>query len=161
MSDQGFAASQNEQRAAKAKSLAIEVTLIGSTTTAACLGFSNSPDGVTVYTEATSATAPSTANFSGLQSAATPTVIGLYIQNGGLAKKVNRAAVDALTIFSASMTAGVITLKGATAATGYGTNGTGVDSAGNIALQVSCTGVDQNAASINHKFTIEVDYDVA
>ena len=159
MSDQGFSQSQNEQRAAKAKSLAIEVTLIGSTTTAACLGYTNSPDGVQIWLEATSATAPSNANFSGLQSAATPTVIGLYVLSGQ-AVKVNRCAVDAGTIFSASMTAGVVTLKGDTAATGYGSNRTGITDDNNIALQVSCTGVDQNAASINHKFTVELDYDV-
>jgi hypothetical protein len=157
MSDQGFVQSQNEERAVKAKALAIEVTLVGSTTTAACLGFSNSPDGVTVYTEATSATAPSNANFSGLASAATPTVIGLLV-NSGRIKKINRAAVDANTIFSASMTAGVVTLKGDSAT--LGSNRTGVTDDGNGALQVSCTGLDLNAASLNHKFTIEIDYDV-
>lgn len=159
MSDQGFKRSQNEERAVKNKPLAIQVTLIGSTTTDACIGFSNSPDGVEIYTEASSLTAPSNANFSGLQSAATPTVIGVYVRSG-VAKKVNRAAVDALTIFSASMTAGVITLKGDAAPSGYGSNSVGVTDDGNIAFQVSCTGVDLNAASINHKFTFELDYDV-
>lgn len=157
MSDQGFTQSQNEQRAAKAKSLAIEVTLLGSTTTAACLGYSNSPDGVQVYTQASSATAPSDANFASLLSTATPTVIGLYI-NSGVATKVNRCAVDANTIFSGSMTAGVITLKGAAAT--LGSNRTGITTAGNIALQVSCTTLKQNADNTNHKFTVEIDYDV-
>lgn len=157
MSDQGFSQAGNEQRAAKQKTLAVEVTLLGSTTTAACLGYTDSPDGVQIWLEATSATAPSDANFSGLQSAATPTVIGLYVVSG-VAKKVNRAAVDANTIFSASMTAGVVTFKGAAAT--LGSNRTGITTDKNIALQVSCTGVDQNADNINHKFTIELDYDV-
>lgn len=157
MSDQGFSQAQNEQRAVKNKSLAIEVTLLGSTTLAACLGYSNAPEGVTVWTQASSATAPSNANFASLVSNATPTVIGVYV-NSGRAVKVNRCAVDANTIFSASMTAGVVTLKGDAAT--LGSNRTGITADNNIALQVSCTGVDQDAAPINHKFTLELDYDV-
>lgn len=158
MSDQGFVYSQNEEVAVKNKRLAVEITLIGSTTLDACLGYSNSADGVQVWTQATSATAPSDANFASLVSTATPTVIGLYVLSGQ-AVKVNRAAVDSNTIFSASMTAGVVTLKGAAAS--LGSNRTGITTSNNIALQVSCTGVDQDAAAINHKFTIEIDYDVA
>lgn len=157
MSDQGFVYSQNEQRAVKSHSLPIQVTLIGSTTASACLGYSNSADGVQVYTEASSLSAPSAANFASLLSSATPTVIGVYIQSGR-ATKINRVAVDANTIFSASMTAGVITLKGATAS--LGSNRTGITSANDIAFQVSCTTLKLTAAGQNHQFTVEVDYDV-
>lgn len=157
MSDQGFVYSQNEQRAVKSKTLAIEITLLGSTTLAACLGATNSPDGVQVYTQASSATAPSDANFASLVSNATPTVVGIYVLSG-IAKKVNRCAVDANTIFSGSMTAGVVTLKGAAAS--LGSNRTGITTDKNIALQVSCTTLKQNADNTNHKFTVELDYDV-
>jgi hypothetical protein len=112
---------------------------------------------VTVYTQASSATAPALGNFASLVSNATPTVIGVLINSGRIAK-INRAAVDTPTIFSGSMTAGVVTLRGASAS--LGSNRTGVTTDGNGALQVSCTALKQDAAALNHKFTLEVDFDV-
>lgn len=160
MAFQGFAYSDQEELGVKNRQLSFEVTLFGSTTLASTTGFSNAPVGVQVWTQATSATAPSTANFASLLSSATPTVIGIYVKDGK-AVKLNNVTILAATIQSASMTAGVVTFKGATTTAALGTISTGVDSLGNLAFQVSCTGVDLDAAAINHKFSCVVNYDVA
>lgn len=63
MAYQGFPYADEEEVAVKNRRLSFEVTLIGSTTLAACLGFTNAPVGIEVWTQASSATAPSAANF--------------------------------------------------------------------------------------------------
>lgn len=159
MAFQGFPYADQEEVGAKNRLLSFEVTLFGSTTLASTTGFTNAPVGVQVWTQATSATAPSAANFASLVSSATPTVIGIYVLDGR-ATKLNNVIIDANSIQSASMTASSITWKGATTSAALGTKSTGVSSDGNLAFQVSCTGVDLDAAAINHKFTVTVDYDV-
>lgn len=155
MAFQGFPYADQEEVAVKNRTLTFEVTLFGSTTLASTTGFTNCPVGVQVWTQATSATAPSEANFASLVSSATPTVIGLYVLDGR-AVKLNSFTIDVGSIVSASMTATVITRKGITASPAS----TGVTTGGNLAVQVSCTGVDLDAAAINHKFTCVVNYDV-
>ncbi len=155
MAFQGFAYADQEELGVKNRLLSFEVTLFGSTTLASTTGYTNAPVGVQVWSQATSATAPTDANFASLVSSATPTVIGLYVLDGR-ATKLNSVTIDAGSIQSASMTATVITRKGVTGSPAS----TGVTTSGNLAFQVSCTGVDLDAAAINHKFTVTVDYDV-
>lgn len=155
MAFQGFPYADQEELGVKNRSYSFEVTLFGSTTLASTTGYANAPVGVQVWTQATSATAPSEANFASLVSSATPTVIGLYCLDGR-AVKLNSVTIDAGSIQSASMTATVITRKGITGTPAS----TGVTALGHLAFQVSCTGVDLDAAAINHKFTVNVNYDV-
>ncbi len=159
MAFQGFPYADEEELGVKNRLLTFEVTLFGSTTLASTTGFTNAPVGVQVWTQATSATAPSDANFASLVSSATPTVIGLYVLDGR-ATKLNNVIIDANSIQSASMTAAVITWKGASTSASLGTKTTGVTTTGNLAFQVSCTAVDLDSAALNHKFTVTVDYDV-
>ncbi len=159
MAFQGFPYADQEALGVKNRTLSFEVTLFGSVTLASTTGYTNSPVGIEVWTQATSATAPSAANFASLVSNATPTVIGLYLLSGR-ATKLNAVSIDANSIQSASMTASAITWKGATTTAALGTKSTGVSSDGNLAFQVSCTGVDLDAATIQHKFTCVVNYDI-
>ena len=159
MAFQGFPYADSEALGVKNRLLTFEVTLFGSTTLASTTGFTNAPVGVQVWTQATSATAPTDANFASLASNVAPSVIGLYVLDGR-AVKLNNVIIDANSIQSASMTATVITWKGATTAAALGTKSTGVTTTGNLAFQVSCTTVDLDAAALNHKFTVTVDYDI-
>lgn len=159
MAFQGFPYADQEELGVKNRQLSFEVTLFGSTTLASTTGYTNAPVGVQVWTQATSATAPSAANFASLLSSATPTVIGIYLLDGQ-AKKLNNVTLLAATIQSASMTAGVVTFKGEQTAAALGTISTGITSDGNVAFQVSCTGLDLDSAALNHKFTCVVNYDV-
>ncbi len=159
MAFQGFPYSDQEEVGVKNRQLSFEVTLFGSATLASTTGFTNAPVGVQVWTQATSATAPSAANFASLVSNATPTVIGIYVLDGR-AVKLNEVSVDANSIQSASMTAGAVTWKGATTSAALGTKSTGISSDGNVAFQISCTTLKLTADALNHKFTVHVDYDV-
>ncbi len=159
MADQGFAKPGLEAMAIKRKSLALKIKITGSTTegsiTAQVL---NCPDNsARVWLSSQSATAPSTANFASLTSAAAPSVIGVYVDCGD-ALRLHGVTVPVNSIKSASMTAGVITNKGATHAI---TGNTGVTSDNDLAFQVSCTTADFDAAAINHEFTVELTYDCA
>ncbi len=161
MSDQGFATPSAEGVAIKNKSLRFQVTLYGSTTLGSITAVTTGTPGIQVWTQTSSATAPSTANFASLLSSATPTVLGIYITDTR-AVRVNKATVDAACILSASMTAGVVTLKGAlaTVATNTSSQRTGVDSLGNIAFQVSCTTLKLTDFANTHQFSVDVEYDV-
>lgn len=160
MAFQGFPYADQEEVGVKNRRLCFEVTLVGSTTLGSTSGFTNAPVGVQVWSQATSATAPSAANFASLVSNATPTVIGLYVLDGR-ATKLNNVTLLAASIQSASMTAGVVTFKGAATSAALGTISTGVSSDGNLAFQVSCTTLKLTADALNHKFTCCVDYDIA
>ena len=155
MAFQGFPYADEEEVGVKNRSLSFKVTLFGSTTLGSTTGYTNAPVGIQVWTQATSATAPSAANFASLVSSGTPTVVGIYLLDGR-ATKLNKVTIDALSIQSASMTASVITWKGITGTPAS----TGITSDGNVAFQVSCTGLDLDAAALNHSFTCCVDYDV-
>ncbi len=156
MSDQGFASPEVEQLAIKRHSLSFKVSLFGSTTEASITGACQGTPGVRLWLSSQSATAPSDANFASLISSATPTVLGIYITDGR-AVRLHGVTVPVNSIRSASMTAGVVTNKGAVSAI---TGNTGVTSAGNLAFQVSCTTLDLDAAALNHEFSVEVTYDV-
>jgi hypothetical protein len=162
MSDQGFATPALEQLAVKNKSLKFKVYLYGSTTEGSITASTSGNSGARVWLSSQSATAPSTANFASLTSGTAPSVIGVYIDCGGTSTVAGQAArlhgvtVPVNSIKSASMTAGVVTNKGATHAI---TGNTGIDSLGNIAFQISCTTLDLDAAAINHEFSVEVNFD--
>ncbi len=162
MSNQGYALPSIEEVAIKNKKLTVQVTLYGSTTLGSITAVTTGSPGVAVWTQTSSATAPSDANFASLLSSATPTVLGIYITDGR-AVRVNRAAVPVECILSASMTAGVVTLKGANVVTATNTTGplkTGVTSAGNVAFQVSCTTLKLTDFANTHQFSVDVEYDV-
>lgn len=162
MATQGFATPAIEQLAVKNKVLKFKVNLYGSTTEGSITASTTGNSGVRVWLSSQSATAPSTANFASLTSAAAPSVIGVYIDCGGTSTAAGQAlrlhgvTIPVNSIKSASMTAGVVTNKGATHAI---TGNTGIDSLGNIAFQISCTTLDLDAAAINHEFTVEVGFD--
>lgn len=154
------------------KRLTLKVSLVGSTTAGSVTGSTDGGLGAVVYTEAQSLTAPSDANFASLLNSATPTVIGIYLSDqagvlaGGLTstplgriKQVNQIVVDANSIQSGSMTAGVVTWKGLAAAISGGGR-LGVTSNGNLAFQISCTGLKLTAAALNHTFQVVIDYSV-
>lgn len=155
MSNQGFATPAIEQQAIMNARLSFKVKLIGNTTAASVTAGTTANDGISVWLEAASLSAPTDANFSGLQSSATPTVIGIYIEDGS-AIRLGGVTVPVNSIRSASMTAGVITDKGVASAIA---GSTGVTTSQNLAFQVSCTGLDVNAAAIDHEFNVEVTYD--
>ncbi|SRR5258706_1545175 len=159
MANQGFTNPSNEETAVKNKRLAVQVTLVGNTTAASITAVTSGSPGFAVWTEQTSTTAPSDANFASLLSTATPTIVGLYITDG-YAVRLNKVTCDAAAILSASMTAGVVTYKGATNTAASGSGRTGVTSGGNIAFQVSCTTLKLTAASQTHQFSLDVEYDV-
>lgn len=159
MAYQGYPYADQEEVAVKNRKLTFEVTLVGSTTLGSTNGYTNAAVGVQVWSQATSATAPSAANFASLVSNATPTVIGIYVLDGRAAK-LNNVAINALSIFSPSMTASTITWKGATATAALGGSSTGITSDGNVAFQVSCTGLKLTDAANTHKFTCTVEYDL-
>ncbi len=156
MSDQGFATPEIEQVAIKNHRLSFKVDLYGSTTEGSITASAQGTPGIRVWLSSQSATAPSNANFASLISSATPTVIGIYITDGRAAK-LHGVTVPVNGIRSASMTAGVITNKGATSAIA---GNTGITSDGNIAFQIACTTLDLDAAALNHQFDVEVTYDV-
>jgi len=157
MSDQGFAKPGLEQLAVKLKRLAFKVKITGSTTEGSITGeVLDCPDAsVRVWLSSQSATAPSSANFASLTSASAPSVIGIYVDVGD-ARYLHGVTVPVNSIKSASMTAGVITNKGATHAI---TGNTGVTSDKDLAFQVSCTTADFDAAAINHEFSVELTYE--
>lgn len=158
MSDQGWATSGLEKMSIKRKAFSLKVKLFGSTTegsiTATIL---NCPDaGARVFLSSQSATAPSDANFASLTSGTAPSVIGIYMSVTD-ARYLHDVTVPTNSIKSASMTAGVVTNKGATHDI---TGNTGVTSSKNIAFQISCTTLDLDAAAINHEFDVIGSYDV-
>ncbi len=157
MSVQGFATPAIEQISIKNHRLTFTVTVVGNTTEASVTASTNANNGITVWLSSASLTAPSNANFASLVSSATPTVIGIYLTDGR-AVRLNRAAVETPSIQSASMTAGVVTFKGAAAS--LGTGRTGVTSDNNIAFQISCTTLLATAAALSHQFSVDLEYDV-
>lgn len=162
MSDQGFQNPQLEQIAGKNKRLSFLVTLKGNTSAASIVGTTNCNVGAQVYTILTSATAPSDANFSGLVNATAPATIGIYIQTtpsltNGDAKQLGGVTVPVNSIRSVSMTAGVVTNKGAVSAIA---GNTGVTTNGNLAFQIACTTLDLDAQTADHTFIVDVEYDV-
>ncbi len=156
MAEQGWATPGLEKISIKRKAIALKVAIYGSTTEGSITAqILNSQDvGARVWLSSQSATAPADANFASLLSAGSPTIIGLYLTVGD-AKYLHGAAVPVNSIKSASMTAGVITNKGATHAI---TGNTGVTSGLNIALQVSCTTLQANLA-LNHEFNVDLVYE--
>lgn len=156
MSDQGFYTPEVEQLAVKRHSLSFKVTIVGAATEPSVTGYCQGTPGVRLWLSSQSATAPSNANFASLISSATPTVVGIYITDTR-AVRLHGVTVPVNTIRSASMTAGVITNKGATSAIA---GNAGITSDGNIAFQVACTTLLASAAVLTHEFTVEVTYDV-
>lgn len=159
MSDQGFSSPGLEGMAIKRKSLALKIVLYGSTTEGSITAaVTNCGDNTArVWLSSQSATAPSEANFSGLTSASAPTVIGVFVDVGD-ARRVHGITVPVNSIKSPTMTAGVVTNKGAVSAI-YASGNSGVTSGKDIAFQVSCTTLDLDAAAINHEFSVELTYD--
>lgn len=157
MAYQGFGTPELENKAGKNHKLSFKVTLYGSTTEASITANSDCGPGARVWLSSQSASAPSAANFSGLTSASSPTVIGMVIDCDGRASKLHGVTIPVNSIRSASMTAGVVTNKGATSAI---SGNTGVTSDGDLAFQISCTNLDLDAAALNHEFTVEVNFDV-
>lgn len=171
MSNQGFGAPGLEQTAAKNHRLSFQVVLQGNTTLASTTVAAFGPGAdVQVWTQVNSATAPADANFAGLVSNASPTIIGIYIPcapavtlgtsttPNGNAVRLHQVTIDSQSIRSASMTAGVVTYKGSVSAI-TGNEGTTATS-GAIAFQISCTNLLLTAAALNHRFSVNVDYDV-
>jgi hypothetical protein len=156
MAFQGFASPAVENLAAKNKSISFRVTIVGSTTEASITASTDANDGIRVWLSSQSATAPSNANFASLISSATPTVIGLYLTDGRAAK-LKGVVVEVNSIRSASMTAGVVTNKGATSAIA---GNTGVTSDGNLAFQIACTTLKATDAANTHQFDVTCSYDV-
>lgn len=155
MANQGFQVTANEQQAIMNKRLSFKIKILGSTTEGSITAVCTNNPGFRVWLSSQSATAPSNANFSGLTSAATPSVIGVYGYVAD-ALRLHGVSVPVNSIKSASVTAVVVTNKGATDAI---SGNTGVTSDNNIAFQCSCTGGDFDAAAINHEFTIDLTYD--
>jgi len=161
MADQGFSSPQLEQRAIKNKSIQFVVRIVGNATVASvtavtdCIG-AGSPTfgGARVILSSGSLTAPPNAFFSGLTSGASPTVVGIYVGDGR-AIRLNRAEIIASSIQSASMTAGVVTKRGAASAI---SGSTGITSNGDIAFTASLTAL-QDTVALTHEFTVQVDYD--
>lgn len=157
MADQGWSAPGLESAAIKRKSFAFRVKVTVSATegsvTAQVL---NCPDAsARVYLSSQSATAPSEANFSGLTSSAAPSVFGFVVDCGD-ARFLHDVSVPTNSIKSASMTAGVVTNKGAAHAV---TGNTGVTSAKDLAFQVSCTACQFTlTAPGNHEFDVIGSY---
>ncbi len=156
MANTGWATPGLDSIGIKRKALALKVFITGSTTEGSITAYiKNAEDnGARIWLSSQSLTAPADANFASLLSAGSPTVIGLYLTVGD-AKYLHGASVPVNSIKSASMTAGVITNKGATHAI---TGNTGVTSSNNIALQVSCTVLQANLA-LNHEFNIDLVYE--
>lgn len=155
MANQGFGTPELEGQAVKNHRLSFRVTLVGSTTLGSTTGYADGS--VQVWHQANSATAPSAANFASLLSTATPTVIGIYIPDGK-ATKIHRVTVDAKAIHSASMTDSAVTYKGVVNANG-GSEGSTVAAGGDLAFQISCTGLKLTDAANTHQFSVCVDYD--
>lgn len=160
MADQGFSSPGLEAMAIKRKHLSLKVVLYGSTTEGSITAaVTNCPDNTArIYLSSQSLTAPSGTNYASLTSTAAPTVIGVFLDVGD-AKRLHGVTVPANTIKSPTMTAGVITNKGAVSAI-YASGYSGVTADKDLAFQVSCTTLDLDAAAVNHEFSIEVEYDV-
>ncbi len=141
------------------KRIAVKCTLVGSTTAANIYGNTDTADtrayveigGVQPSTSGTGALLleDSDANFGTLDSNAAPSTVGVLLKVGD-ALGIVSATVPTLTISSAQMTAGVVSLKGAST--------TGVTASNNIALLVSCTTLDLDSAIENHSFWVDVVY---
>jgi hypothetical protein len=153
MSDQNFRYAALEQVAVQNKSLNLRALVVGSATEASITKSTTGGAQAFIYLAAQSLTAPSGSNFSGLTSTTAPSVFGVYINVGGQARCVHRA--DIASIRSASMTAGVVTLRGAASAI---SGSTGVTADGNIAFTVSATAAAFNVA-LSHEFSILVEFD--
>lgn len=155
MADQGFGKPAIEQQAVMNKTLSFKVKIVGSTAIASITAGTTANDGIRVWLENNSASAPTDANFSGLTLSVAPTVIGVYV-NVGDAIRLGGVTVPVNSIRSASMTAGVVTNKGATSLI---SGNTGVTASNNLAFQVSCTTLDCDAAALTHEFNVELTYD--
>lgn len=155
MADQGWASPGLEKLNIKRKAFSLKVSIRGSTTEGSITAeILNSPDaGARIWLSSQSATAPSDANFASLLSAGSPTIIGVYLTVGD-ARYLHDVTVPVNSIRSASMTAGVITNKGATSAIA---GNSGVTSGKNLAFQVSCTVLQANLA-LNHEFDVIGSY---
>ncbi len=156
MAYQGFYTPAVENLAAKNKKLSFRVTIVGSVTEGSVTASTDANDAVRIWLSSQSATAPSNANFASLISSATPTVIGVYITDGRAAK-LKGVAVQVNSIRSASMTAAVVTNKGATSAIA---GNTGVTSDNNLAFQLACTTLKATDAANTHSFDVECNFDV-
>lgn len=112
---------------------------------------------IKMYAETSGQPTPvdSGANFGTLDSNAAPTTVGLLVVTGptvatGNALRVVDIFVPTTGIQSAAMTAGVVTLVGAST--------TGVTASGNIAAVISCTGLDGDANTATTTFNVVVRY---
>ena len=141
------------------KRIAIKCTLVGNTNAALIYGNTDTADtrayvevgGVQPSAGETGALylEDSGANFGPLDSNAAPSTVGVLLKVGD-ALEIVSATVPTLTISSAQMTAGVVSLKGMST--------TGVTASRNIALVVSCTTLDLDSAVANHSFWVDVVY---
>ena len=146
-----FNRSSLEQSANELVTLQAQITIKGSATLANINGYSDRPDGVIVYVETVSNTAPtvtedSGANLGTLESETAPCLIGVLVMDGKFAKFLDCTVVN---ISSASMTAATISKKGASSS--------GVTASGNLAFVISGTNLDIDAGgSVDHTFDIIV-----
>lgn len=163
MADQGFFNPQLEQAAAKNKRISFVVTLNGNASVASATGTTNANIGAQVFLTSGSLTAPTNANFAGLTSTATPSIIGVYLPVGD-AKKLGGVTVPVNSIRSASMTAGVVTNKGAVSAIAGNTgiclpSVTTFTQGNDLAFQIALTSAALNV-TLTHEFVVDVEYDV-
>lgn len=127
------------------------VTLNGNTTPASITTSTNMPTGVICYAETSGQPTPvdAGANFGTLDSNAAPSTVGILVLTSTAIRIVD-IYVPTLGITSAQMTAGVISLNGAST--------TGITASGNIAFVVSCTNLDLDSAIADHKFPLVIRY---
>jgi hypothetical protein len=137
-----------EQAANELVRLKARITLKGNTTAASIAAYSDRPDGVVPYVETSAQPTPEDSGhgFPTLDSNAAPSVMGVLVLDGSFKELVN---VEVLNITSGSMTAGVVTKRGASS--------TGVTENGNLSFSISCTGLDLDAAVADHSFDVIVE----
>lgn len=123
--------------------LIVKIQINHSTTAANTKAFAVNCPALKVYNETDTLTGDdSDTNYSGLDNDASPSIFGVLL----LAKDV--ADFVAASVDAQSITAGAgITWSAATFTTAGGTPGKGVTSNKNLALQMSCTGMDAHAAN--------------
>jgi len=144
-----------EQQRLKRQYIAFVGTLTGNATLASITGGTDlGALGAKLYWEASSGVQPTItedtgANFTTLDSEAAPAVIGCLVRCGDALRMIGKPRVTVIS--SAAMTAGVVTLAGASTS--------GVTASGNLAFSISCTTLDLDANTNTHTFLVECWYD--
>lgn len=110
--------------------------------------------GAKIYCETVSGVQPTItedtgANFATLDSEAAPAIVGVLVRCADAKAMVAKPRITVVS--SASMTAGVTTLAGASTS--------GVTASKNLAFTISCTGLDLDAGTATHTFLVEYWYD--